>query len=244
MIILGINAYHPDSSACILVDGKIQFAIEEERINRVKHWSGFPALSIKECLLSANISIKDVEFVAINQNFFSNFFHKVNYAISNRIEFNFLINNFLNKKKRLNVLNTINKEVGELSRKCKLINVDHHLSHVFSAIFDSGYEKSVNLSIDGFGDFASLTWGTLEKNNIKTYDKILFPNSLGIFYEAFTQFLGFNNYGDEYKVMGLSALGKPTEVKKIKKIISLKNNGKFLLNLDYFDFHKKKTSYS
>ena len=107
-------------------------------------------------------------------------------------------------------------------KKCKLINIDHHLCHVASAVFDSNYEKSVNLSIDGFGDFASLTWGISEKNNIKIDDRVLFPHSLGIFYEAFTQFLGFKNYGDEYKVMGLSSLGKPTELNKMQKIISLK----------------------
>jgi carbamoyltransferase len=244
MIILGINAYHPDSSACILVDGKIKFSIEEERINRIKHWSGLPILSIKECLSSENISIKDIDFIAINQDFFSNFFYKISYIISNRPQFNFLINNFLNKKKRSNILDIISKEIGELNKKCKLLNIDHHLSHVASAAFDSDYEKSVNLSLDGFGDFASLTCGILDKNNIKIYDKVLFPHSLGIFYEAFTQFLGFHNYGDEYKVMGLSSLGKPTELKKMENIISLKTNGKFLLNLDYFKHHKMKNSYT
>jgi len=244
MIILGINAYHPDSSACILVDGRIKFAIEEERINRIKHWSGFPVLSIKECLSTENISIKDVDFIAINQDFFSNFFYKISYIISNRPQFNFLINNFLNKKKRANILDVINKEIGVLNKKCKLLNVDHHLCHVASATFDSDYEKSVNLSLDGFGDFASLSMGILNKNNIKIYDKVLFPHSLGIFYEAFTQFLGFHNYGDEYKVMGLSSLGKPTELIKMEKIISLKKNGKFLLNLDYFTHHKMKNSYT
>ena len=244
MIILGINAYHPDSSACILVDGKIKLAIEEERINRIKHWSGFPVLSIKECLLRENISIKDVDFIAINQEFFSNFFYRISYLISQRPKLDFLINNFLKKKKRLNILNIIEKEIGSPNKRCKLINVEHHLCHVASAVFDSDYEKSVNLSVDGFGDFASLTWGISEKNNIKIHDKILFPHSLGIFYEAFTQFLGFDNYGDEYKVMGLSSLGKPTELKKIENIISQKKNGKFLLNLDYFNHHKKKISYS
>lgn len=244
MIILGINAYHPDSSACILVDGKIKLAIEEERINRIKHWSGFPILSIKECLLRENISIKDVDFIAINQEFFSNFFYRINYLISQRPKLDFLINNFLKKKKRLNILNIIEKEIGSPNKRCKLINVEHHLCHVASAVFDSDYEESVNLSVDGFGDFASLTWGISEKCNIKIHDKILFPHSLGIFYEAFTQFLGFDNYGDEYKVMGLSSLGKPTELKKIENIISQKKNGKFLLNLDYFNHHKKKISYS
>ena len=244
MIILGINAYHPDSSACILVDGKIKLAIEEERINRIKHWSGFPVLSIKECLLRENISIKDVDFIAINQEFFSNFFYRISYLISQRPKLDFLINNFLKKKKRLNILNIIEKEIGSPNKRCKLINVEHHLCHVASAVFDSDYEKSVNLSVDGFGDFASLTWGISEKNNIKIHDKILFPHSLGIFYEAFTQFLGFDNYGDEYKVMGLYSLVKPTELKKIENIISQKKNGKFLLNLDYFNHHKKKISYS
>ena len=103
---------------------------------------------------------------------------------------------------------------------------------------------SINLSIDGFGDFASLTWGVAEKEKIIIKNKILFPHSLGIFYEAFTQFLGFDNWGDEYKVMGLSSYGAPIYIKEVENVIYLKTFDNFELNLDYFSHHKKKIVYS
>lgn len=244
MIILGINAYHPDSSASLLVDGKILFAIEEERLNRIKHWSGMPLLSIKSCLLSANISISDIDFVAINHNPFSNIFNKFKYFIKNKPYLNFYLEKFKNLKKKNNILNILTDNFGSLKKSCKLIGIDHHQSHLASAFYDSSFDNAVNVSIDAFGDFSSASWGVGNNYKIKIDDRILFPHSLGIFYEAFTQFLGFSNFGDEYKIMGLSSYGKPTEIDCIKKIINLKKNGKFELNLDYFNHHKNRISYS
>lgn len=244
MIILGINAYHPDSSACLLVNGKILFAIEEERINRIKHWAGMPLLSIKSCLSRANMSIGDVDFVAINHNPFTNILSKFKYFIVNKPYLNFYIEKFKNLKKKNNILNILVDNFGNLKKRCKLIGIDHHYSHLASAFYDSSFDNAVNLSIDGFGDFSSASWGLGNNNIIKIDERILFPHSLGIFYEAFTQFLGFSNFGDEYKVMGLSSFGKPTEIDNIKKIINLKKNGKFELNLDYFNHYKNPISYS
>jgi carbamoyltransferase len=242
--ILGLNCYHADSSACLLFDGKILVALEEERINRTKHWAGFPVLSIKKCLESEGINIEDVDYVALNQDPTANIIQKMKYVLLNKPKLNFYFEKLSNKIKRLNILQKIEIEIGRLKKNCKLINVEHHLSHLASSYYDSQYDSSVNLSIDGFGDFASTTWGLGNKNKIKIDNKIIFPHSLGIFYESFTQFLGFNNYGDEYKLMGLSGLGKTTELSKFDKIISLKNNGEFKLNLDYFNHHKKRISYS
>jgi carbamoyltransferase len=242
--ILGINCYHADSSACLLLDGKILVALEEERINRIKHWAGFPALAIRKCLESQGIDIIDVDYVAINQDPFANILKKIKYTLLNISNFNFYFEKLNNKIKKITILKIIETEIGKLKNDCKLINTEHHLAHIASSYYDSPYDKAVNLSIDGFGDFASTTWGVSLGNNIKIDKKILFPHSLGIFYEAFTQFLGFSNYGDEYKLMGLSGLGKTTELSKFDKIISLKNNGQFNLNLDYFNHHKKRISYS
>jgi carbamoyltransferase len=245
MIILGINAFHPDSSACLLVDGKIQIALEEERINRIKHWSGLPLLAIKNCLENQKLKISDIYFIAINANFFSNFFSKIKYILSNKPNISLLINKIKNRNKKKNILDLLSLEFnGEnFNKNCKIISVDHHLSHLSSAFFDSSFSKSVNVSVDGFGDFSSMSWGIGDRNGIKIDERILFPDSLGIFYEAFTQYLGFQNYGDEYKVMGLSSYGKPTELSKIKKIIDQKSDCKFNLNLDYFNHHKKEISY-
>jgi carbamoyltransferase len=246
MIILGINSFHPDSSACLLINGKIRFAIEEERINRIKHWSGLPILSIQECLKSENISLKDIDYVAVNANFFSNFFYKIKYILSQKTEIKFLIEKIKNKNKKKDILNLIFSATssGQFNKNCKLIQVEHHLAHAASAFYDSSYDEAVNLSVDGFGDFASLTWGKGIKDKIKIDHKILFPHSLGIFYEAFTQFLGFHNYGDEYKIMGLSSYGKPTECEKISKIIKQKNDHEFFLNLEYFVHHRENIYYS
>jgi carbamoyltransferase len=244
MIILGINAYHPDSSACLLVDGKIKIAIEEERINRVKHWAGFPILSIKKCLEEQKILLSDINFIAINNNSLSNLYNKLKYIITNRPYFNFYLQRFKNLNKKKNILQILNDNFGGLNNHCKLINIDHHLSHLASAYYDSPFENSVNLSVDAFGNFSSVSWGLARNNVLKIDERILFPHSLGIFYEAFTQFLGFHNFGDEYKVMGLSSYGKPTENHKLKNIINLKKKGKFELNIKYFNHHKDEASYS
>jgi len=246
MVILGVNSFHPDSSACLLINGKIKVAIEEERINRIKHWSGLPILSIQECLKSENISLKDIDYVAINANFFSNFFYKIKYILSKKPEVKFLLEKIGSKYKKKNILNLISSanKSDKFNKNCKLIQVEHHLAHAAYAFYDSNYDEAVNLSVDGFGDFVSLSWGKGVRDKIKIDHKILFPHSLGIFYEAFTQFLGFHNYGDEYKIMGLSSYGKPTECEKISKIIKQKNEYEFNLNLEYFIHHKENIYYT
>jgi carbamoyltransferase len=242
--VLGLNCYHADSSACLLKDGKVLIALEEERINRIKHWAGFPALSIKKCLEFEGINIDNVDYVALNQSPAANILKKIKYIFLSKPNLNFYFEKLNNKIKRQNIFKLIELKIGKLKQNCKLINVEHHLAHLASSYYDSPYDKSVNLSVDGFGDFVSTSWGTINKNKVTIDSKIFFPHSLGIFYEAFTQFLGFRNYGDEYKLMGLSALGKDSEINKFDKIITLKNNGKFQLNLKYFNHHTKKISYS
>jgi carbamoyltransferase len=244
MIILGINAYHPDSAACLLIDGELKIALEEERLNRIKHWSGLPLLSIKKCLLEYNLKISDVDYIAINKNFYANFFHKAKYFLLNKSNLSHFYEKFKFKINNSNTLQIIEKEIGSIKSKCKLIPIEHHKAHMASAFYESPYDNAVNLSVDGSGDFASTTWGTNVKNILRIDERIFFPHSLGVFYEAFTQFLGFPNYGEEYKVMGLSAYGVPSETNKIEKIIKLKKNGKFSLNLEYFNHHKKNLHYS
>jgi carbamoyltransferase len=243
MIILGINAYHPDSSACLLIDGEIKIAIEEERINRIKHWSGLPILAIKHCLQDQKISIKDVDLISINQNFYSNFLKKIKFILFNNCNFDFYLSKLQSKIKKKNLLDIISIEIGGLKKGCKLIEVEHHKSHVASAFYESPFDKCANVSIDGFGDFSSVSWGISLNNKVNIDHRILFPHSLGIFYEAFTQFLGFKNFGDEYKMMGLSCYGKATEISKVNQIIQLKKNGEFELDLSFFQHHKRNISY-
>ncbi len=240
-IILGINAHHADSSACLIVDGKLIVAIEEERINRKKHFSGFPVESIKACIKQAGVNENEITDIAFNTRPQSNLVAKSLF---------FFKNSFLNKKnlinrfkKKINLKNFLLKKYN-LKKNIKIHLVEHHLSHIASAFFPSGYDDAVGLSIDGSGDFVSLAISMCKNNKIEINKKIYFPDSLGIFYHAMTQFLGFKNYGDEYKVMGMASYGEPKYFNKIKKNLFIDDyNILPKLNLKYFNHHHPNFKY-
>jgi carbamoyltransferase len=240
-VIIGINTYHADSSACILVDGKIIAAVEEERINRKKHFSGYPIESIKECLKIANKKDYEITDIAFNTEPKSNLIKKIIFFLLN---FSIIKNqSFLRFNKKLNIKHALIKEF-KLKKNINFHFIEHHLAHIASAFYPSGFEHSNGLSIDGSGDFVTFAWADCRKNNIKIIKKTYFPNSLGIFYHAMTQFLDFNNYGDEYKVMGLAAYGSPKYFDKIKnKLFIETKHDLFKLNLKYFNHHNKKFRY-
>ena len=238
--ILGLNIYHGDSSACIMKNGEIIFAIEEERINRIKHWAGFPLESVKLCLEHANISLSQVDYLAINTNPLSNIWGKIKFGITNLNSYKLIIKKLIIRNKK-NSIDKILKEIFDTTKIPQIKYFDHHLCHIASAYFPSKFEKSLLISADGFGDFASTVAAISSNNEIKIQNKVLFPNSLGIFYQTFTQLLGFKNYGDEYKVMGLSAYGKNKFSDKLDKVITYKS-GAFKLNLNFFEHHKKEIS--
>jgi carbamoyltransferase len=125
----------------------------------------------------------------------------------------------------------------------KIVYVPHHISHIASSYFLSGFNDAIGLTVDGSGDFSTSESFLLEGNLVKTIDKTIYPHSLGIFYQTFTQFLGFKNYGDEYKVMGLSSYGTPKYKNRLKKIINYDENGNFKLNLNYFNHHKSSLNF-
>lgn len=230
--ILGLNAFHPDSSACLIVDGKLISFIEEERIRRLKHWAGFPDKSIEYCLKSANLEIKDIDYFTINSDPKAFITKKILFSLFHT-NYNFIserLNSFLNKNKK-RVLN---------DKKFETNKIDHHISHIASSVYYSNYDEAAFISIDGFGDFTSCCWGVFSHQKINIMGRIHFPHSLGIFYHGLTQFLGFKNYGDEYKVMGLSAYGKNEFEQKLKELIRFDERFLYKLNLKYFDFYKKK----
>ena len=240
-IILGINTYHADSSACIIVDGKLIAAIEEERINRKKHFSGYPIESIRECLRIANKRDTEITDIAFNTKPSSNLFAKGVFFLKNfSYDKNSLSERF---KKKINVKKLLFKNFT-LNTNVKFHYIEHHLAHIASAFYPSGFKDAVGLSIDGSGDFVTLAISECKNNKITLTEKTNFPNSLGIFYHAMTQFLGFKNYGDEYKIMGLAAYGTPKYFDKIKANL-FKDNNKliFELNLDYFNHHKNNFQY-
>ena len=243
-VILGLNCNHADSSACIIKDGKLMFAIEEERINRIKHWAGLPVESIKKALRFTNLDIEEITDISINTNPFSNINHKIKYFFLNYLTGEKKYEIFKRLKKKKNLIKDLNENLKPLSfgKNIKIHYIDHHLSHIASAFYPSKFEDAVGLSIDGFGDFASICIAKCDKNGIEIKKKYLFPHSLGVFYESFTQLIGFKNYGDEYKMMGLSSLGEPKYYDLILNNVFEKNDD-LKLNLKYFLHMKKDFSY-
>ena len=243
-VTLGLNSNHADSSAAIFLNNELTYAIEEERINRIKHWSGLPIESINACLNFTNKSIEDIDYITINTNPRSNI-HRKGF---------FFIKNFLFGKKKYEIFKRLEKKINlkkNIEEKIKIkfntstrVNyIDHHLSHLASAFYPSGYKKAVGLSIDGFGDFCSIAIAKCDFKNIEIIKKTLFPNSLGLLYEAFTQLIGFKKYGEEYKMMGLSCYGKPVYFDLIKKNL-FKNYENNQLNLNFFKHTDKNFTYN
>ena len=246
MFILGLNVYHADSSACLTKDGKVLFAAEEERFVREKHYAGFPLNAIKFCLNSANIDLSSIELISLNKKPDSRIFKKIKYLITTRPNFTFINNRILNNKKIYNIEEDFEKHfnISKEILKKKIFYVDHHISHLLSSLTGNGFEESSLLSVDGFGDFVSTQLAHYKNNKVKIISEINFPHSLGLFYTAITQFLGFPNYGDEYKVMGLSSYGEPKYTNELRQILKLENNGFFKLNLNYFLHHKQGFEYN
>ena len=231
-IILGINALHSDSSACIIKNGELVCALEEERLNRKKHTAQFPIMAINECLKISQVSIDSITDIAINGNPKSNLWQKIFFILKNiNIKKN---NQFFERFKSKNNLKNLICEKLNIKSNIKFHNIEHHISHIASAYFPSNFNKTNALSIDGSGDFVSLVIAECDNQKIKITDKIYFPNSLGIFYQAMTQFIGFKNYGDEYKIMGLAPYGKPIYFEKIKNNLFKESKLFFKLNQKFF----------
>ena len=241
--ILGLNTYHGDSSACLIKSGKIIAAAEEERFNRIKHFAGFPYEAIRYCLEEAKISIHDVDHIAVNTNPKANFFKKILYTIKNKPNLKFLLDRLKNKKAKSNIESDFKKRFKLKKINAKFHYIEHHMSHLASAHLASPFKNSVTISVDGFGDFSSGALGVGEGNKIKIDKKFFFPHSLGIFYQALTQFIGFPNYGDEYKVMGLAPYGNLTFMKEMHKILYINKKGEYSLNLNVFRHHNEKIAY-
>jgi carbamoyltransferase len=244
MIILGLNAYHGDSSACIVVDGQLVAAVEEERFKRTKHWAGFPVASIRYCLETAGVKAGDIDHVAVNRNPASHILKKALFAMRRRPSLDLVRDRVKNAVKVRGLKETFAEAFPDDAPtwKARVHNVEHHLAHLGSSFFVSPHQESALVSVDGFGDFVGAMWGLGRQNKIEARDRIFFPHSLGLFYLALTQFLGFPKYGDEYKVMGLAAYGTPSLLEKMKCVVRLEQGGRFRLNLDYFVHHTQGAS--
>jgi carbamoyltransferase len=231
MKILGLNAFHGDSSAAFLRDGQLVAALEEERLNRVKHWAGLPVHAAKACLAGTQ-----PDRIAVSRDPKVHWRKKLARAALRPYRWFRLASRAANSMLVTNVGDLLAAE-GIVSPH-PIHFVEHHRAHLASAFFASPFEEAAVLSVDGFGDFSSIMWGVGRGNQIEVRGSVSFPHSLGIFYTAFTQFLGFPKYGDEYKMMGLAAYGEPRFANQVRALVRT-DEDQCRLNLEYFTHHSK-----
>jgi len=235
MLILGLNMFHGDASAALVQDGEVVFAIAEERLNRIKHYAGFPALAIKACLDFAGAKITDIDHVAIGQDSDANLAQKVQYALSNPAK----ILNLIRLRQRKQPLRDVRSllahalEVDSNALHLQQHHLEHHIAHIASSYYCSPWEKAAGFSYDGSGDFVSTMMARCEGNRIEVLDRVFLPDSLGSFYTMICEFIGYPQYGDEGKVMGLAPYGKDTLSERLGEVIGLQN-GSFKLNSSFF----------
>jgi len=237
MIVLGINAYHADSSAAIFKDGIMIAATEEERFRRIKHWAGFPSTAVMFCLKEVGITLAEVDHIAIGRDPKAKFLKKLFFFAQHPVHsLKFVTQRLSNQKQVTGIEDELAKLSGIPAEKIKskIHQVEHHRSHLGSAFFASPFQEAALLSIDGSGDFSTTMLGIGKGTSIEVLDSVDFPHSIGIFYTAFTQLLGFPYYGDEYKVMGLAPYGQPTYIDKLKDVVLWQDDGLFQLNFAYF----------
>ncbi len=241
MYILGINAYHGDAAVVLLKDGQIAFALEEERLNRVKHSAGFPSMALRGALEYAGIGIDAVDHIAIARSPRAHLLEKMQFVLKQGLVFSRLTQERLKNAAKVRSLKAEVADalgVDEKSVRAKIHNVEHHQAHMASSFLVSDFEDAAILSVDGFGDFRSTMTGYGKGTNIKVLDSVGFPHSLGLMYTMVAQYLGFPHYGDEGKVMGLAPYGDPKDyLQRMRQIVHFKSDGAFELNLDYFCHH-------
>ncbi|MDB6155831.1 MAG: putative carbamoyl transferase, NodU family [Chthoniobacteraceae bacterium] len=238
--ILGINAYHGDSSAALIQDGQLVAACEEERFNRIKHWAGFPAESIRQCLKLGGISAGDVDHVALSFDPRANLGRKLLFTLKQPGMLRRALGRLQRQAKVAGLPAQFAEAAGCAPEKIRaqFHHVEHHLAHVASSFFVSGSEKSAVLSVDGMGDFTSTLLAGGEGLEITEFNRVYYPHSLGLLYNAITLYLGFPAYGDEYKVMGLAPYGEPEYLEFFRRLIFPRGDT-FALNLDYFTHHRQ-----
>lgn len=240
MKIIGLNAYHGDASAALVVDGQLVAAVEEERFNRIKHWAGFPGESIRWCLQQAGLNATDVDHVAISFDPRANLWRRLGFVATHWPSMSAILDRLRRQGKTLALEDQFAAAVG-VSRdriKAQFHRIEHHQTHVAAGFLISPFEEAAVLSVDGMGDFTSTLTAYAKGNDWAEFDRVYFPHSIGFLYTAITMYLGFPYYGDEYKVMGLAPYGEPEFADFFRRMIRPKGDT-FELNLDYFTHHKK-----
>jgi carbamoyltransferase len=239
--ILGLNAFHGDAAAALVVDGRLLAAAEEERFNRIKHVAGFPAFAAAWCLRDAGLEAGDLDHVAIGRDPRANLGAKVLRMLRRAPSLGYMRERLENAAKvrdvRTDLAPALQIDAGAL--RADFHNVEHHQAHAASAFFVSPFDEAAVLTVDGFGDFASTLLAHGRGGDLEILDRVLFPHSLGILYAAVTQWLGYPKYGDEGKVMGLAPYGDPEPHVERMRDLAHRNGDLFELGLDYFVHHKE-----
>jgi carbamoyltransferase len=232
-LVLGLNAFHGDSAAALLRGGRFIAGVEEERLNRVKHWAGFPVAAARQVLDDAGWHLDDLDAVTISRDPSAHLLDKVLFAFRRRPSFDAVRSRLSNQMK----VTGIEDRLAGLDRgkfRGKIYHIEHHLAHLGSTFFCSPFDEAACLTVDAFGDFLSSMSAVGRGNQLTVLDTVAFPHSLGIFYSAMTQFLGFPKYGDEYKVMGLASYGEPEFLGQLRQVVKLGENGGFETDPDFF----------
>ncbi len=236
--ILGLNAFHGDAAAALVIDGELVAAAEEERFNRVKHVAGFPSLAAAWCLRDAGVDARELDHVAIGRDPRANLGAKFRQTARRLRNPRYVLERVRNMQRVGDVRDDLARALGaeKDALRATFHNVEHHQAHAASAFLVSPFDEAAILTMDGFGDFASILLAHGHGNHFHVLDRVTFPHSLGIYYTAITQWLGFPKYGDEGKVMGLAPYGDPdTYREQMRDLVRL--DGLVELNLDYFTHH-------
>lgn len=241
--ILGLNAYHGDASACLIRDGRLVAAAEEERFLRIKHWAGFPAEAIGYCLREGGIDIGQVDRIAVNRSPYAQIVRKALFVLRHKPDISYVWDRFRHANRWASLEEEFARRFPRHNGTLPISHVEHHVAHLSSSFHVSPYDEAAVVSVDGSGDFATAAWGIGRGGKLELAGRIPFPHSLGIFYEALTQYLGFPHYGDEYKVMGLAPYGEPGYADALKHVVQCRDDGTFRLNLKYFRHHSERRQF-
>jgi carbamoyltransferase len=228
--ILGLSFSHGDSSAALIIDGCLVAAAEEERFTRVKHYALFPTKAVEYCLAHAKISPQQIQVVAIAKRPWNALKEKIGLMLHHPE----ILSHKQQQEKHVQKesLSALLKQAGLTS--ARMVRVEHHLAHMFSARFLAEDDNLAFLSFDGMGDFVSTAVGRIADHRLQIMARVHFPHSLGYFYTALTQYLGFPHFGDEFKVMGLSSYGQPRYLSALRELIREAEPFGFTLNLEAF----------
>ncbi len=231
--ILGLSAYHADAAAAAVDGGRLVAGVEEERFRRIKHWAGFPSQALEWCCAELGGDWNAIDAVAIARQPRAYLIRKALLAMTHPRS----LGRAASRARNLAQIEAIGQRIERdfrLARSPRIIPVEHHIAHLASAFLCSPFEEAACLSVDGFGDFVSTMLAHGTGSRIDVVQRVHFPHSLGIFYTAVTQYLGFLGFGDEYKVMGLAAYGEPRFAKELATLVPAMTDGTFRLDLRYF----------